>query len=74
MKLTDEEIVDNFDFRETKMTESGEVIDCAGCGRRFGKAGTRTHRFSRKRTQAALFVTAIQLCDACFSRNFPEMA
>ena len=74
MKLKDEEIATNFDFQETKVTETGEIMDCAGCGRRFGKAGTRAHQFGRKRNQAALFVTSIQLCDVCFSRNFPEMA
>jgi hypothetical protein len=74
MKLKDEEILENFDFRESKAIESGEIMDCAGCGRRFAKAGTRAHNFTRKRHQAALFVTTIQLCDACFSRNLPEQA
>jgi hypothetical protein len=74
MKLTEDEIVGNFEFKESRVTETGEIMDCAGCGRRFGRAGTRSHNLTRKRNQAALFVTSIQLCDLCFGRVFPEMA
>jgi hypothetical protein len=74
MKLTSEEITNNFELRDHKSTETGEIMDCAGCGRRFAKAGTHAHNLTRKRNQAALFVTSIQLCDTCFEGIFPQMA
>jgi hypothetical protein len=73
MKLTVDEIISNFDFKESKTIESGEIVDCAACGRRFAKAGGRAHNLTRKRNQAALFVTSIQLCDQCFEQILPEM-
>lgn len=64
-RLTDAEIVPNYNYATTGTLDDGERLDCRRCGLHSTAPGTRAYAWTRIPNQATNLPRSIDLCERC---------